>query len=264
MVQEITDSVGAREKGAKNLFEDVITIQELLETAAEMSGRAAFDPKGVDGKIANPPRESSTVKAIKAIQGAFMRSPDGLIEPNKHTLQRLNAFEINHPNKPANSGLIVGGVMNFPFSFVPNQSYKTGARYFGARRSKGKRKHAGCDLIAPEGTKIYAVDDGTIIRGPYSFYRGTYAIEVQHTNFIARYCEIKKTAQGVRKGSQVQKGQVIAYVGKMYYSSMLHFEIYRGDATGPLTQRNNPPYQRRSDLLDPTDCLDRWKNYLPS
>jgi hypothetical protein len=55
----------------------------------------------------------------------------------------------------------------------------------------------------------------------------------------------------------VQAGQVIAHIGKMHTDSMLHFELYRGDVGGPLTQRQNGPFQRRSDLIDPTSFLDR-------
>ena len=155
--------------------------------------------------------------------------------------------------------------MRFPLPFHPALSYKTGGRRYGAER-KGGRKHAGCDLIAPQGTPVYAVGDGVVIRGPYHFYRGTYALEIRHdgsgtlTNFIVRYCEIEKVADGIAHGVRVREGQEIAYVGKMFRDSMLHFEMYKNDGSfrGPLTQRNNPPTQRRGDLIDPSPYLDRW------
>jgi len=147
--------------------------------------------------------------------------------------------------------------MPFPLPFVPGLSYKTGGRSFGAQRADGRR-HAACDLIAPIGTKIIAVEQGTVIRGPYPFYHGTYALEVRHTSFIARYCEIRGAAAGVGPGTAVRGGQVIAYVGRMHADSMLHFEMYSGQGHGPLTRRDNPPYQRRDDLIDPTPYLDRW------
>jgi hypothetical protein len=31
------------------------------------------------------------------------------------------------------------------------------------------------------------MDDGVVINGPYSFYGGTYALEIKHPQFIARY-----------------------------------------------------------------------------
>lgn len=145
----------------------------------------------------------------------------------------------------------------FPLSFVPTLSYKKGGRRFGANRDGGKRKHAACDLIAPKGTEIYAVENGKVTYGPYLFYRGTYAIEFRlDSGKIVRYCEIEKVASGVSVGSILTEGTLIAYVGKMYVDSMLHFELYEGTGSGPLTVRSNPPYQRRSDLIDPTDYLD--------
>ncbi len=145
----------------------------------------------------------------------------------------------------------------FPLPFVPTQSYKTGGRRFGANRDDGKRKHAACDLIAPKGTEIYAVENGKVTYGPYLFYRGTYAIEFKlDSGKVVRYCEIEKVASGIAVGSTVTEGSLIAYVGKMYVDSMLHFELYEGTGSGPLTVRSNPPYQRRSDLIDPTSYLD--------
>lgn len=145
----------------------------------------------------------------------------------------------------------------FPLSFIPTASYKTGGRRFGANRDDGKRKHAACDLIAPKGTEIYAVEKGKVTYGPYLFYRGTYAIEFTlDSGKVVRYCEIEKVASGVTVGTVLEEGSLIAYVGKMYVSSMLHFELYEGTGAGSLTVRSNPPYQRRSDLLDPTDYLD--------
>jgi len=41
--------------------------------------------------------------------------------------------------------------------------------------------------------------------------------------------------------------------------SMLHLELYKGTAFGRLTNRKNRPYQRRSDLINPTPYLDKAK-----
>jgi murein DD-endopeptidase MepM/ murein hydrolase activator NlpD len=145
----------------------------------------------------------------------------------------------------------------FPLSFIPTLSYKTSGRRFGANRDSGHRKHAACDLIAPKGTEIYAVENGRVTYGPYLFYRGTYAIEFKlDSGKVVRYCEIERVAAGVAVGSTLAEGSLIAYVGKMYVDSMLHFELYEGTGSGPLTVRSNPPYQRRADLIDPTSYLD--------
>jgi murein DD-endopeptidase MepM/ murein hydrolase activator NlpD len=146
----------------------------------------------------------------------------------------------------------------FPLPFRPELSYKTGGRKFGAGREGGGRKHAACDLVVPKGTEIYAVEDGEVVRGPYDFYHGTDAIEFKLTGSgrIVRYCEIKGVADGVHVGKKLKEGDVIAYVGKMWKDSMLHFEMYEGTAEGPLKDKSNKPYKRRKDLMDPTQYLD--------
>jgi hypothetical protein len=85
----ISDSVGRWEKNARNLPADVETVQRLLETAAQKLQAPQLDPKGIDGKIAQPPRKSNTVAAIEAFQSRSNISVDGLIEPEGPTWQAL-------------------------------------------------------------------------------------------------------------------------------------------------------------------------------
>ena len=85
----ISDSVGRWEKNARNLPADVETVQRLLETAAQKLQAPQLDPKGIDGKIAQPPRKSNTVAAIEAFQSRSNISIDGLIEPEGQTWQAL-------------------------------------------------------------------------------------------------------------------------------------------------------------------------------
>ena len=85
----ISGSVGRWEKNASNLPEDVKTVQRLLETAAQKLQAPELDPKGVDGLIARPPRNSNTVNAIEAFQSRSNVSVDGLIEPGGQTWQAL-------------------------------------------------------------------------------------------------------------------------------------------------------------------------------
>lgn len=151
----------------------------------------------------------------------------------------------------------------------PAWSWRTGPRAFGAARSKG-RAHAGCDLYAPPGTAVLAVDAGVVTRAPYPFYAKTFAVEVDHGAFVARYGEIAPGSCRLRLGERVEAGGPIATVGHLVGvnvpSDMLHFELYRGTASGPLTDtsghgartRDGRPFYRRADLLDPTPFLDAW------
>lgn len=145
----------------------------------------------------------------------------------------------------------------FPLSHAAEEDYSSGSTAFGAERDGG-RKHAGCDLITAAGTSVYAVEDGTVI-DYYPFYSGTYAIEVRHNSFLVRYGEVSSMADGIYVGKKVIQGQTIGYVGLLESgNSMLHFEMYSGKVSGPLTVRDNWPYQRRSDLVDPTRHLVAW------
>ena len=145
----------------------------------------------------------------------------------------------------------------FPLRKRPAYSYKDGGREFGAYRTES-RLHAGCDLLAPEGTEVLAIDNGIVIQGPYKFYDVVYALEVKHdSGIVVRYGEILQSVpRGISAGARVSRGQVIGYVGLMTSgSSMLHFEMYKGTVNGELTTGSGP-YRRRSDLMDPTSFLD--------
>ena len=85
----ITGSVGRWEKSARNLPADVETVQRLLRTAAQKLQAPQLDPKGVDGKIAQPPRNSNTVAAIETFQSRSNISIDGLIKPESQTWRAL-------------------------------------------------------------------------------------------------------------------------------------------------------------------------------
>ncbi len=136
-------------------------------------------------------------------------------------------------------------------------SYKSGAGRFGSNRSKGKRKHGGCDLYAPTGTEVRAMANG-IVRYVGYFYENTDHIEIVHKNHIIRYGEVLLGKSLVKAGDEVIKGQVIGYVGKLSIkvpSMMLHLEMY-SNPSDKGTLSGNSIYKRRSDLVDPTPFLD--------
>jgi murein DD-endopeptidase MepM/ murein hydrolase activator NlpD len=152
--------------------------------------------------------------------------------------------------------------MEFPLPYVPSTTYK-GGNGFGGNRDKVRKglKHAANDLAAPPGTPLLAMDDGVVISKPYRFFPKegpliTWALEVKHPQFIARYCEIDAVAE-VKLGDKVVEGQVIAYVGDQPGRDMLHLEFYTGKRTGDLSQSHHPPCDRRDDVFDGVAFLDR-------
>jgi hypothetical protein len=90
VARKISKSVGEWAKGANNLRRDVVVVQELLTQASRKNAR--FDPGIIDGRIARAPGASRTVQAIREFQSRFTVQPDGLVEPGKTTIQRLNEY----------------------------------------------------------------------------------------------------------------------------------------------------------------------------
>jgi murein DD-endopeptidase MepM/ murein hydrolase activator NlpD len=155
--------------------------------------------------------------------------------------------------------------VTFPLRQRPAADYHVRPRSFGAPRGAspqtpgGTREHAGCDLYAPPGTEILAMETGTVTRAGYPFYDVVFALEVTGASGrVIRYGEIASAAPGLALDAQVEEGQVVAHVGKMVTvaQAMLHLEMYDGTGTGPLTDRARAPFMRRADLTDPTAWLD--------
>jgi murein DD-endopeptidase MepM/ murein hydrolase activator NlpD len=138
-----------------------------------------------------------------------------------------------------------------------------GVGAFGAGRGGG-RLHGACDIYNPEGTPIYAVADGTVLDDGYPFYCSTDALEVDHGTYLVRYGEIRPGSAALKKGQKVKAGQLLAKTGLLdcYHQPMLHFEMYSGKASGSLGG-NGGPYQRRSDLVNPTNWLKQRLSKKP-
>lgn len=118
----------------------------------------------------------------------------------------------------------------------------------GARLSSryGKRKHPvlgytrmhrGIDFAAPHGTPIMAAGDGTIEMAGRNGGYGNYVRIRHNSEFSSAYAHLSRFAKGIRRGSRVQQGQIIGYVGStgMSTGAHLHYEILRnGRQTNPL------------------------------
>src|SRR5207249_6025117 len=279
MSSQLFASVGRWERGARNLQPDVEVVQRLLEAAAQALQAPELDPKGVDGKIARPPATSNTVTAIEAFQSRFTSSVDGLIMPDSQAWHALLDAVGEKPavQEPPNQSDVSSNAreFSFPFPILPVADWLRSPRAFASNRSNGARAHAGCDLYFEKGTWIYAIGDGIVTRGPYPFYCQTFALEVDHGDFLARYGEIQAKTT-VKEGDKVRAGEQIAKVGHLIGirvpSDMLHLELDDKSASGPLTitdtarsrkRSDGIPFMRRKDLIDPTARLNQWQGQLP-
>ncbi|GGM66541.1 peptidase [Micromonospora sonchi] len=133
---------------------------------------------------------------------------------------------------------------------LPADSYLLVSKF----RPPTRPEHNGIDLAAATGTPIYAATAGVVLSAgcdsPYCDRPGHpnlsgcgLIVNINHGNGIAtRYCHAVRLA--VTAGTQVQAGQLIAWVGSTGRSSgpHLHFEVHRNappliaaNAVDPLT-----------------------------
>lgn len=98
--------------------------------------------------------------------------------------------------------------------------------------SRGRhRQHLAIDIGAPKGTPVLAAADGEIVRlrrekrGGISLYQ-----KDPSGKYLMFYCHLSRYAKGMKAGSRVSKGDVIAYVGSTGHvigGAHLHFSITR-------------------------------------
>ncbi|MFO0549306.1 MAG: peptidoglycan-binding protein [Polyangiaceae bacterium] len=236
---------------------EVRQVQELLNLAGS---RPRVGADGVFGEL--------TEQSVRYFQSNHGLGVDGRVGPatfaalnraaRRGTSQEGSAPNNSSTHAPSTTGT---GDFCFPLAFKPSPDWKGGGRYFGAARSHG-RLHAGCDLLGPRGTTIHAIADGTLVRAPYYFYSGTYAVELRHGPYLVRYGEI--LGGSYIGGQSVRKGEPICQIGRLESgSSMLHFEMYSNGASTASLTTSSGPYKRRGDLINPSPHLDQWVHNLP-
>jgi peptidoglycan LD-endopeptidase LytH len=103
---------------------------------------------------------------------------------------------------------------------------------FSDTRGQG-RSHEALDIMAPRGTPVRAVEDGTIAKLFESRGGGgltIYQFDPSET-FCYYYAHLDGYAPGIREGQTVRRGQVIGYVGSTGNASPdaphLHFTIFQ-------------------------------------
>jgi murein DD-endopeptidase MepM/ murein hydrolase activator NlpD len=101
---------------------------------------------------------------------------------------------------------------------------------FGMRRHPllgYSKMHTGVDFGVPYGTPIRAAGAGTIeVAGRHGAYGVT--VEIQHNGkYETLYAHMSKLAAGIRRGTKVNQGQIIGYVGSTGRSTgpHLHYEV---------------------------------------
>lgn len=122
---------------------------------------------------------------------------------------------------------------------VPNKDLKRTASGYGRRIDpiyKTLRFHKGMDFSAPIGTDIFATADGVITSIGWKQGYGNCIVIDHGYDYVTLYAHIHKFKKGLRKGSKVSRGDVIASVGNTGKSTgpHLHYEVkYKGVHQNP-------------------------------
>jgi murein DD-endopeptidase MepM/ murein hydrolase activator NlpD len=93
------------------------------------------------------------------------------------------------------------------------------------------RPHQAIDYAAPAGTPVIAIGRGNVT---FSGWRQGYGncVEISHPGgYSSRYGHFSRVAAGIRRGAQVNAGDVIGFVGQTGHATgpHLHFEFLQGD-----------------------------------
>lgn len=114
-------------------------------------------------------------------------------------------------------------LLKAPLSFTRVTSgYSMGRRhpvYFD------KRPHQGVDYGAPTGTPVKAVGDGVINKAGWGNGFGNMVIIRHDGGLESMYSHLSGFAKGMRAGTRVRQGQVVAYVGSTGVSTGPHLDF---------------------------------------
>ena len=129
--------------------------------------------------------------------------------------------------------------MAAPLDYTRISSRFTNRRYHPVLQRN--MPHHGTDYAAPVGTPIRAVGDGEVTVARYDRNNGNY-VRIRHNSvYETGYLHMSRFAEGIGRGTRVEQGQIIGYVGAT------------GLATGPhlcfrFWQHGQPVDPRRIDL----------------
>ena len=98
-------------------------------------------------------------------------------------------------------------------------------------QGRGSRKHEAIDIMAARGTRVFAVDDGKLVKLFRSVPGGITAYQFDPAGRLAYYyAHLDRYADGLKEGMDLKRGDLIGYVGSTGNASAdaphLHFAVF--------------------------------------
>lgn len=112
-----------------------------------------------------------------------------------------------------------------------------------------RQPHMGVDFELPEGTDVFAVESGTILRSGHQRASGNFLV-IRHANGLESYYNhLSKLGNNIFPGARVENGQKVGEIGCTGYCTKahLHFAVKRANAfVNPLLYLKNYPYRSQA------------------
>ncbi|MED4582125.1 stalk domain-containing protein [Brevibacillus choshinensis] len=183
-------------------------------------------------------RHNTTVQEMKK---------NNFLSSDELTVQQLlflpqGAKKAEHPlSKEVGDRRLLDDTFYFPFSeeswYEPYGDSYGSDREWTESNNGSVRNHEGIDIMAPKGTAVYSVADGTINRVGWNTYGGW---RVNITDDAGRYrmyyAHLSAYIPGLEMGDTIRAGQLIGFVGDTGYGGTgtvgmfephLHFGLYK-------------------------------------
>lgn len=224
----------------KELFEEIKALkQQIIEHKASLEQNKEEEiavQKQLEASKAELSSQMSTKEAqMKKIEDA----KDGEVAKLKEIAEeeeRLAAEVKNMATKLAaqNKKDYVGGTFTWPCPGNTTITSSFGMRYHPVLHVN--KLHTGTDVRAAKGSKIVAMNGGTVITSTYNAAYGNYVMIDHGGNVVTLYAHM--SSRSVKKGDTVKRGQQIGLVGSTGYSTgpHLHFEVIKnGSYVNPMS-----------------------------
>jgi murein DD-endopeptidase MepM/ murein hydrolase activator NlpD len=185
--------------GAAGLFVYLRQVPHDAPAAAVTTGATALPPP-----VTAPAPNSAAV-----INGQLPAAPSVTPDLTEADLPLRPSEPAAMPSVTASTDVPAGKLM-VP---VDGVKYAQLTDTFTAARGTG-RSHDAIDIMAPKGTKVFAVADGKVVKLFTSVRGGLTVYQFEPTEkFAYYYAHLDKYAENVKEGTLLKRGDLVGYVG---------------------------------------------------
>lgn len=187
----------------------------------------------------------------------------------QHRGQAYRAFFFNHDDRRGyfdeNGNSLEKELLKAPFRYSQRISSSfSRSRFHPILREN--RPHYGTDYAAPTGTPILAVGDGIVTEAQRRGGNGN-IVQIRHNgSYRTAYLHLNGFAPGIRKGVQVEQGQVIGYVGQTGLATGPHlcYRMYVNDRPINSVKADLPASESLDESLMPElqRTINRYEGLL--